>query len=419
LLGKGLHPSQIADAFLLAQKQSEVVLRAVAIPLELTNREALIMAAITSLNSKVVSSNADKLAPLAVDAVLRIVSDLKTAVNVDLNDIKVVKKLGGTVDDTEMVDGLVFSQAASHAAGGPTRIQNAKIALIQYCLSAPKTNMENAIVVEDSQQIDRILKQERQYIINLLRPILASGCNVLLIQKSILRDAVNELALHYLARRGIMVIKDIERGDVEFISNSLGLIPIADTTGFIPERLGEAKSVVEESTPSGKIVKVTGVKNPGRTVSILVRGSNRLVVDEAERSVHDALCVVRSLVKMRFLIAGGGAPETELSLGLSRYAATLGGMRGFCIQHYARALDMIPYTLAENAGLNPINIVTELRKQHDEGKKTAGINVKRGEITNILDENVLQPLLVSTSAVNLATEFVRMILKIDDIVAVR
>jgi len=255
--------------------------------------------------------------------------------------------------------------------------------------------------------------------LNLLRPILSPHCNVLLIQKSILRDAVSDLALHHLARRGIMVIRDVERTDVEFIATSLGLVPIADPSGFKVDKLGYADLVAEESTGSGKIVKITGVKNAGKTVSILVRGSNRLVVDEAERSVHDALCVIRSLVKLRFMIVGGGAPETAVSLGLSRYATELGGLQGFCIQQYARALEVIPYTLAENAGLHPIQIVTELRRRHAEGDHTAGINVKRGEVTTMVDENVLQPLLVSTSAINLATETCRMILKIDDIIAVR
>jgi len=203
LLSKGIHPSTISDAWLLAQRQSEEILKSIAIPVDLKDRNSLIKAAVTSLNSKVVSSNSDKLAPLAVDAVLKCI-DLKTATNVNLEDIKVVKKLGGTIEDTEMIDGLVFSQSASHAAGGPTRIQGAKIGLIQYQLSAPKTNMENSIVVEDYQQIDRILKEERKYILKLIKPIINSGCNVLLIQKSILRDAVNDLALHYLAKKKIL-----------------------------------------------------------------------------------------------------------------------------------------------------------------------------------------------------------------------
>ena len=347
---------------------------------------------------------------------------------VDLSDIKVVKKVGGTIEDTELVEGLIFDQAASHAAGGPTTIKAARIGLIQFCLSAPKTNMENSVVVEDYQQIDRLLKEERQYILRLLKPILKSGCNVLLIQKSILRDAVNDLSLHYLAKKGVMVIKDIERSEIEFISQTLGVTPVADVDAFTAAKLGQAELVEEVGTSGGKVVKVTGVKNPGKTVSILVRGSNRLVIDEADRSIHDALCVVRCLIKQRFLIPGGGCPEMNVSLALAKYGEELGGMTGYCIRAYARALEVVPYTLSENAGLNPIAMVTELRRRHAQSQGEAGlkgkdrfvgINVRAGAITDMMEEKVLQPLLVTTSAINLATECVRMILKIDDIVGIR
>jgi T-complex protein 1 subunit delta len=418
LLAKGIHPSVISDAWLVAQRESERILKSVAIPADLSARESLVQSAITSLNSKVVSQNSALLAPLAVDAVLRIV-DPKHASNVYLSDIRVVKKVGGTIEDTEMVDGLLFDQAASHSAGGPTSIKNAKIGLIQYCLSPPKTNMENSVVVDDYQQIDRLLREERAYILKLLKPIIKSGCNVLLIQKSILRDAVNDLALHYLAKHGIMVLKDIERNEIEFVSSTLGCTPIADNTAFSENKLGFAELVEEVSTAGGKIVKVTGVKNPGRTVSILVRGSNRLVLDEADRSIHDALCVVRSLVKVPFLITGGGSPEMELCLQLGDFGDKLGGLRGYCIRAFAMALEIIPYTLSENAGLPPIGMVTELRRRHVEGNKHAGINVRVGAISDMAEEKVLQPLLVTLSALNLATECVRMILKIDDIVGVR
>jgi len=278
------------------------------------------------------------------------------------------------------------------------------------------------VIVEDYQQIDRILKEERKYILELLKPIIKSGCNVLLIQKSILRDALNELSLHYLAKKKIMVIKDIERSDVEFIASTLGCVPIADADGFRPEKLGQAELATEIPTPNGHLVKITGVKHPGKTVTVLVRGSNRLVLDEAERSLHDALCVVRSLVKQRYLVAGGGAPEIEVSLRLAAIADKVPGTAGYCMKAFARALEVIPYTLAENAGLSPIQLVTELKQVHmQEGKgcKTAGINFKQGKVTDMLEDKVIQPLLVTTSAINLATECVRMILKIDDVVAVR
>lgn len=345
--------------------------------------------------------------------------DLATSCSVDLDDIRVVKKLGGTLDDTELVPGIVFDKGVSHTAGGPTEVQGCKIGLIQFCLSAPKTNMENSIVVQDYAQIDRILKEEKKYVVNLLKPIIKSGCNVLLIQKSILRDAVNDLALSLLAKHKVMVIKDIERTEIEFISNTLGCTPVADAEAFTAAKLGHADLAEEISTPSGSIVKMTGVKNKGKTATILVRGSNRLVIDEGHRSIHDALCVIRSLIKLKYLVPGGGVPEINLSLKLEKYAQKIGGMTGYCIRAYARAFEVIPYTLSENAGLDPIKMVTEMRNRHASGEHTAGINVRKACITDIREEKVLQPLLVSVSAINLATECVRMLLKIDDIVGVR
>lgn len=418
LLAKGIHPSSISEAFMVAQREASEILKTIAIPIDLSDKKSLILAASTSLNSKVISNQSDFLAPLAVDAVMHICKD-NNAENVDLDDIKVVKKLGGVIEDTELVDGIVLDNGVSHSAGGGTIVNGCKIGLIQYCLSAPKTHMENSVIVSDYAQIDRNLREEKKYIVDMLKPIVKSGCNVLLIQKSILRDAVNEQSLTLLAKKKIMVIKDVERSDVEFIASTLGCTPVADPDAFSSEKLGHADLAEEVNTMGGNCVKITGVKNQGKTVSVLVRGSNRLLIDEAHRSVHDALCVVRSLIKLKYLIPGGGAPEIEVSIQLAKYANTVGGTTGYCVKEFARALEVIPYTLAENAGLNPIKIVTELRNRHVNGEKFAGINVRKGGITDIREEKVLQPLLVSHSAMNLAAECIRMILKIDDIVAVR
>ncbi|XP_052179975.1 T-complex protein 1 subunit delta [Diospyros lotus] len=418
LLTAGIHPTIISDSLHKVSLKSVDVLTAMAVPVELSDRDSLIKSASTSLNSKVVSQYSTLLAPLAVDAVLFVVDPAKPDL-VDLRDVKIVKKLGGTVDDTELIRGLVFDKKVSHTAGGPTRMENAKIAVIQFQISPPKTDIEQSIVVSDYSQMDRILKEERNYILGMIKKIKATGCNVLLIQKSILRDAVTDLSLHYLAKAKIMVIKDVERDDIEFITKTLNCLPIANVEHFRAEKLGYADLVEEVSLGDGKIVKITGIKEMGRTTTVLVRGSNQLVLDEAERSLHDALCVVRCLVNKRFLIAGGGAPEIELSRQLGAWAKVLQGMESYCVRSFSEALEVIPYTLAENAGLNPITIVTELRNRHAQGEINAGINVRKGQITNILEENVVQPLLVSTSAITLATECVRMILKIDDIVTVR
>jgi len=229
---------------------------------------------------------------------------------------------------------------------------------------------------------------------------------------------VSDLALHLLAKQKIMVVKDIEREDIEFVCKTLGCRPIASLDHFNAESLGSADLTEEIQAGTSKFVKITGVQNPGRTVSILLRGSNKQVLEEADRSLHDALCVIRCLVKKRFLIPGGGAPEAELSVKLTQFAHSLEGMDAYTFRMFAQALEVIPSILAENAGLSSISTVTELRNRHANGEKHAGINVRKGTISNIIEENVLQPLLVSTSAVTLAAECVRSILKIDDIVNV-
>ncbi|PIA33457.1 hypothetical protein AQUCO_04100113v1 [Aquilegia coerulea] len=419
LLNNGIHPTVISDSLHKASQKAVDVLTAMAVPVELSDRDSLVKSASTSLNSKVVSQYSSLLAPLAVDAVLSVVDSAKPDL-IDLRDVKIVKKLGGTVDDTELVKGLVFDKKVSHSAGGPTRVENAKIGVIQFQISPPKTDIEQSIIVSDYTQMDRILKEERNYILGMIKKIKATGCNVLLIQKSILRDAVTDLSLHYLSKAKILVVKDVERDEIEFITKTLNCLPIANIEHFREEKMGRADCVEEVSLgDGGKIVRITGIKDMGKTTTVLVRGSNQLVLDEAERSLHDALCVIRCLVNKKFLIAGGGAPEIELSRQLGAWSKVLQGMESYCVRAFAEALEVIPYTLAENAGLNPIAIVTELRNRHAQGEINAGINVRKGQITNILEENVVQPLLVSTSAITLATECVRMILKIDDIITVR
>ncbi|KIK57708.1 hypothetical protein GYMLUDRAFT_743098 [Collybiopsis luxurians FD-317 M1] len=394
MLQKGIHPTIVAESFLKASTKATEFLTDISTPVDLNDKASLLRAASTSLNSKIVSQYSSTLAPIAVAAVTRLI--MPTSSNVDLRDIRVVKKIGGTIEDTELVEGVVLNQNVVTAAGGPTRMEKAKIAIAQFQLS-----------------------EGRQYLLNMCKKIKKANCNVLLLQKSILRDAVDDTSLNFLKRLNILVVKDVERDEIEFLSKSLGCKPIADIEAFTEDKLGYADLVEETSADDVKVVKITGIKNRGRTVSILAMGSNNLVVEECERSLHDALCVVRCLVKKRALIGGGGAPEIHVSRMLSQYAQSLKGMEAYCFQAYADALEVIPTTLAENAGLNPIAIVTELRNRHALGERTAGINVRKGLISNILEEDVVQPLLVSTSAVELATETVCLLLKIDDYVQTR
>ena len=448
LLQKGVHPTQIASAFVAAADHACTVLEhsPACLPVDLTNREALLHAVQTCLASKVVAENADVLAPIAVDSVLGLLTpeqlqrpaDLAESDGsfsftssalmrskypiVDLRDIRIVEQVGGTVDDTELVSGLVLTKGASKtAANAVSRIPKANIALLQYCLTAPKTDMDNQVVVSDYAAMDRILREERKYILNQCKTIKKAGCNVVLIQKSILRDAYNELSLHFLAKMGILVVTDIERNDVDFICRTLGCTPIAHPEQCTAEKLGHADTVHEVWMEGGsnKVVKFLGVQNPGHTTTVLLRGSNDLVLREASRSLHDAQCVVRSLVQQRALTAGGGAPETEVALRLREHAVTLTGKEAYCFAAFADALEVIPYTLAENAGMKPIEVVTELRAQHAAGHAAMGINVKKCIVSDMHALNVVQPLLVTTSAIRLATETVAMIMKIDDLIVVK
>jgi T-complex protein 1 subunit delta len=422
LLDKNISPTVIAEGFTEACNEAQKVVDDLEKKVELTDRDALVQNCITSLSSKVVSNYSEILAPIAVDAVLKLVKSGEIYHDdVDLKDIRVSKKLGGTIEDTKLVDGIVFTNnKVSKAAGGPSKIENPKIGLIQFCISHPKTDMDSTLEIQEYSQMDRVLKEERAYIVKIVKKIKASGCNVLLIQKSILRDATNDLALHFLAKAHILVIKDIEREDVEFICKTLNCKPIAHIDSFTQDKLGTAAKCEEVTLSEGsKIVEITGVPNEAKTVSILCRGSNQLVLDETERSLHDALCVMRSIIKRKAMVPGGSAPETEIAVKLTELANKTQGFKSYCYKAFADALEVIPYTLAENAGLKPVEIVTELRNKHRNGEKSAGINVKKGIISNMFDEKVIQPSLVTISALKLATEVVRMILKIDDIVICR
>merc|ERR1712000_431315 len=400
LLSKGIHPSVISDAFQRAAAAAVEVLHDMSQPISLSDTASLLQAANTSLSSKIVSQYSNLLGPMAVNSVTKTI-DLKTAENVDLRNIRIIKKVGGTIEDSELVEGLVLEQPVLKNANGPVR-------------------MGKAVQVNDYRQMDKIVKEERLYLLNMAKKIKKAGCNVLLIQKSILRDAVNDLSLHFLAKLGIMAIKDIERDEVEFVCKSTGCKPIADVDSFTADKLGSADLVEEVQSNGSRMVKVMGAKATGKTVSVVVRGANSLILEEAERSLHDALCVVRCLVKKKALIAGGGAPEIEIAAQLSKQARSLTGTEAICWKAFADAMEVVPTTLAENAGLNSIKVVTDLRHRHEMGEKNAGVSIKSGGVnTNISKENVLQPLLVSTSAIELAAETVKMILRIDDIALTR
>lgn len=416
LFEKGIHPTINADSFNKASQLAiEYMEKTIGIPINLNDRETMINVATTTLGSKSVSCCSPMLSQIAVDCVLQVLN-ADHPEETDICDIKLIKKLGGTIEDSEIIHGLVLELNQSNKViKPPHRIENAKICLAQFHISAPKTDIDSSLTISDYSQMDRLLKDERKYILQMVKTIKETGCNVILIQKSILRDSVSDLGEHYLSKSGILLVKDIERDNIEFISKTLGCAPIAHIQNLTKEKLANARLVEELQLGSNKVVKVTGIERPLKTATVLLRGSNMLILEEAERSLRDALCVVRCLAQKRFLVPGGSACETEVARYLVEISRSIKGMESCCILAFAEALEIVPYTLAENAGLDPIQLVTDLRARHAKGNKNDGINIQKGEITNMLRENVLQPLLVSSSAIDLASECARMILKIDDI----
>ena len=432
MLESSIHPSVIAEAFRRAGKSSQLILDRMSIPISITDRATMIAIASTSLNSKVVAPYAHQMASIAVDAVLA----CSHAHNVDLGDIRVISRPGGTIEDTQILDGLALRQLGVRTANGPTRIEKARIALVQFQLSSPKPYTDNQIVVSDHAAMDRVLREERTYLLNMCKKIKKANANVLLVQKSILRDAVSDLALHYLAKLKIMIVVDIEREEIEFLSKTLGAKPIADIDSFTEDKLGVAELVEEQDIDGAQIVVVNGIRLPtplasaatvstgpafGRkTVSVLCRGANAVIVEEAERSLHDALCVVRCLVRKPAMICGGGAPEVELSVRLAEEAKQIAdGFTSKCFEAYAEAMESVPVILSESSGLDALAMLNSLKASHALGNKNDGVGVKRGQVADMQAEQVTQPLLVTMSAVQLATEFVSSILKIDDIVISR
>jgi T-complex protein 1 subunit delta len=415
LLRKGVSFKNIMKSFEICLKKAKQSLIKISIPVNLTDKNSLYHTAYTALESKVLLSHSHIFAPLAVEAVLSI-TDIKYSSDVDLNNIKIIKKLGGTIEQSHLINGLGIDYPSIKSSGGPNKIINAKIAIIQFCINAPSTDTENILVVENYSSMDKILREEKQIIIAQCRKIKATGCNVILIQKSILKESVTNFALETLSKLKILIVKDVERNEISFISETLGCIPIVDIESFSEVKLGKADMVEEKNFCQEKIILFYGIRfSKNKANTIVLRGSNQLLLDEAERSFHDALCVIRSIIRRRFIVGGGGSVEMELSSILKNFSKTITGSNSYVMISFANSLEIIPYTLSENAGLDPIDVISRLRKFHLDGNKMIGINARKGIISNMLKENIVSPLLVFTSILNISVEFSLQLLKIDDI----
>ena len=410
LIGKNIHPTIIIDGYKKAMEKALEILDKIAIPVDLNSTEYLRKAAMTSMASKLVAEHREYLADLAVKAILQVAEKEDGGYKVDVDDVKVEKKPGESVKDTMLINGVVLDKEVVHS-GMPKRVENAKIALLDCPLEIEKTEFDAKINIESPEQMDAFLKQEEAMLKEMVEKLAAVGANVVLCQKGI-----DDMAQHFLARKGILAVRRIKKSDMEKLAKATGGKIITNLDDMSPADLGYASLVEERKIGDDKMTFVEGCKHP-RAVTILIRGATERVVEEAERSVHDALCVVRDIVEEPKVLAGGGAPELEIAKALKKYAETLPGREQLAVKSFAEALEAIPATLTENAGLDPIDILSELRAKHEKGETWAGIEVHSGKVQDMREAGVFEPISVKKQVVKSATEAASMILKIDDVIA--
>jgi len=410
LVDKKVHPTVIIDGYRKAADKALETLEKIAITVKPTDKEALKKVAMTSMASKLVAQNREQLAELTVDAILYVAEKVGEEYRVDLDDIMVEKKPGESITDTKLIKGIVLDKEVVHP-GMPKRVEKARIALLDTALEIKKTEFDAKINIETPEQMETFLKEEENMLRDLVDKIVKTGTNLLICQKGI-----DDMVQHFLARKGISAIRRAKKSDMEKLAKATGGKVVTSLEDITKKDIGYAELVEERKIGDDKMTFIEGCKNP-RSVAILIRGGTERIVDEAERSIHDALCVVRDVVQEPKIVAGGGAPELEVARALREYADTLLGREALAVQQYAEALETVPTTLSDNAGLDPIDIISELRARHEKGEVWAGVDVHEGKVKDMEKLEVYESLAVKKQVIKSATEAATMILKIDDIIA--
>jgi thermosome len=410
LINKGVHPTVIVEGYSKAADKALETLENIAIRVKPSGKEFLKKVAATSMASKLVSENKEQLAQIAVEAVLSVARKVGEDYLVDLDDIMVEKKPGESMSETKLIEGLVLDKEVVHS-GMPKRVEKAKIALLVSALEIKKTEFDTKINIERPEQMDSFLREEEGMLKAMVEKLVASGANVVICQKGI-----DDMVQHFLARKGVLAVQRVKESDMKKLAMATSGKPVTNLEGLSKGDLGFAELVEERKMGDDKMTFIEGCKNP-RSVSILIRGSDKRFLEEAERSVHDALCVVRDVVQMPTIVGGGGAPEMEVARALRGYAETLPGREQLAVRSFGEAMEIVPLTLGENAGLDPINLLLELRTRHEKGEKWAGVDVFEGKIKDMRELGVYEPLAVKKQTIKSATEAATMILRVDDVIA--
>jgi len=411
LLAQNVHPTVIASGYRLAAEKAKEILNEISTPVG-KDEKTLIKIASTALNSKGASTSKSKLAEIAVKAVLQVAQDRDGKTFVDFDDIQLVKKQGGSVDDTQLIHGIIVDKERVHP-GMPVLVNKAKIALLNAALEIKKPEFDTSIRIEDPESITKFKKQEEEILRGMVSKIKASGANVVLTQKGI-----DDNAMAFLAKEGIYAARRVKKSDIEKLAKATGAEIITNLDDLSSKDLGSAERVEEIKIGEDHLTFVTGCANP-KAVSILIRGGTEHVVDEIERSITDSIHVVAAALQDGKILPGGGASATEIALKLREYSASVGGREQLAIEKFAEAMEIIPRTLAENAGLDSIGMLISLKKEHADGHKNYGVDVVKGKPVDMLELGVIEPIRVGKQAIDSATDAAVMILRIDDVIATK
>jgi archaeal chaperonin len=412
LINKHVHPSVIVDGYDAASEQALKLLQKIAVKVDIKDKELLMKIARTSMYSKLVSEDSPVLSQIAVDAAKQVAENAENVdiLKVDLDNIKVEKKAGESIHDTKLIKGIVLDKEVVHS-GMPKRVENAKIALINSALEIEKTEMSAEIRINEPQQMQMFLEEENKMLKSMVDKIISAGANVVLCQKGI-----DDIAQHYLAKKGILAVRRVKESDLYKLSKATGAKVVNNLDAMTDKDLGSADLVEERRVETDKWVFIEGCKNP-KAVTILIRGGSQRVVDEAERSFHDALMVTKDVLEKPQIVAGGGAPEAYIANELRGWSSSIEGRAQLAVHKFADALDSIPLALAENAGMDPIDTMAELGSKQSKGAKWTGVDVRNTVVADMFKQNVLEPLIVKEQIIKSATEAACMILRVDDVIA--
>ena len=412
LINQNVHPTVISSGYRMAADQAKKILDDISKPVKFTDKELLRKMAGTSLSSKSASSSKDLLSDISVDAIKAVAEKRDNNYNVDFDNVQVVKKQGGDIDNTQLIYGIIVDKEKVHP-GMPNFVKNAKIALLDAALEIKKPEFDTNIRIDDPSMIQKFLSQEEGLLKDMVQKVKKSGANVLITQKGI-----DDLAQHYLSKDGIYAVRRVKKSDVEKLSKATGAAIVSSIEELSDQDLGAAEMVEQVKIGDDYLTFVTGCKNP-KAVSILVRGGTEHVVDEIERSITDSLHVVAAAVEDGAYVAGGGSAASEIALKLREYASKVGGRQQLAIEKFANAMEEIPRALSENAGLDAIDILIKIRNEHAKGNKTAGVNVFTGNVEDMEKVGVIEPIRVGKQAIEAATDAAVMILRIDDVIATK